>query len=250
MLGDASPTPYDLRFRLLGFPVRVHPLFWLIMALLGDWTLRAFGPLYLVLWVLCGFVSILVHELGHAVAMRRFGFDPQIVLHGFGGAAVAAGRSRSSVRRLIIAGAGPAAGFALLGVVIAVGRFAPLPDSELLQAVLLFLFLMNLFWNLLNLLPIWPLDGGHVVRELCTLGGVRNPEKVSLTISLATAGGLAVLGALVNLRVIPEHVVAALPYTPSWMMTIFMGFFAYQSWELLQHVNRQTRWDDADPWRR
>ena len=31
----AAETPYDLRFRLLGIPVRVHPLFWLVMAVLG-----------------------------------------------------------------------------------------------------------------------------------------------------------------------------------------------------------------------
>ena len=36
MLGMPEPTAYDLRFRLLGIPVRVHPLFWIVMAVMGG----------------------------------------------------------------------------------------------------------------------------------------------------------------------------------------------------------------------
>ena len=52
MLG-AAETPYDLRFRLLGIPVRIHPMFWLVSAVLGwqDHDLAA------VFWVACIFVS-------------------------------------------------------------------------------------------------------------------------------------------------------------------------------------------------
>ena len=35
MLGNVSPTPYDLKFTLFGIPVRVHPFFWLFSAIMG-----------------------------------------------------------------------------------------------------------------------------------------------------------------------------------------------------------------------
>lgn len=59
-------TPYDLRFQLLGMPVRVHPLFWLVAAMLG-WRNENI-PLVLI-WVGCVFVSILVHEYGHGLVV-------------------------------------------------------------------------------------------------------------------------------------------------------------------------------------
>ena len=75
------PTQYDLRFTVAGIPVRVHPLFWLITLLFG-----ATGNLLLLpIWILVIFVSILIHELGHAFAFRRFGQRSHIVLHFSGG---------------------------------------------------------------------------------------------------------------------------------------------------------------------
>ena len=78
---EPPPTQYDLRFTVAGIPVRVHPLFWLIALLLGA----AGDPLLLPAWVLVIFVSILIHELGHALAFRRVGQDSRIVLHMAGG---------------------------------------------------------------------------------------------------------------------------------------------------------------------
>src|SRR5262245_1781127 len=82
MLGNASPTPFDLRFAVFGIPVRVHPFFWLFSALLG-WDAR--DPNRMFLWIACVFVSILVHELGHALTALWFGWPPEIVLYSFGG---------------------------------------------------------------------------------------------------------------------------------------------------------------------
>ena len=82
LLSDPGTTQYDLRFSVLGIPVRVHPTFWFIGLLLGSAT----PQLSLVaIWIGCLFLSILVHELGHALAARSFGWPPDIVLHGFGG---------------------------------------------------------------------------------------------------------------------------------------------------------------------
>ncbi|MBX9581317.1 MAG: hypothetical protein K2X87_13490, partial [Gemmataceae bacterium] len=112
MLVEPDRTPYDLNFRLFGFPVRVHPLFWVVTVLFGSSALRDFGPEYLLVWVVVVFVSILVHELGHAFAFRAFGTDAAVVLYGFGGLAVPWGGVAGRWRRVAVSLAGPAAGFA------------------------------------------------------------------------------------------------------------------------------------------
>ena len=85
LLGEPAPTQADLHFRIFGFPVRVHPLFWVVTVLLGLQG-RA-DPFETLVWVGVVFVSILVHELGHATLERTFGGHPWITLYSFGGLA-------------------------------------------------------------------------------------------------------------------------------------------------------------------
>src|SRR3954468_9177048 len=96
MLGTPETTAYDLRFRLSGIPVRIHPLFWLVMALLGyqPGNLPA-----LLVFVAVAFLSILVHEFGHGLMARAFGDSPAILLYGMGGlCTTAAGRQTPGQR--------------------------------------------------------------------------------------------------------------------------------------------------------
>jgi stage IV sporulation protein FB len=70
-----DPTPatrYDLRFTALGVPVRVHPLFWLVSIIFAV----QLPPPLAVIWVGVVFVSIFIHELGHALTIRAFGWYP------------------------------------------------------------------------------------------------------------------------------------------------------------------------------
>src|SRR5258708_4925044 len=75
MLGIPERTAYDLQFRVFGFPVRIHPLFWLGSLILG-WQVGEWPERFL--WIGCVLVSVLVHELGHAVAARANGQRPSI----------------------------------------------------------------------------------------------------------------------------------------------------------------------------
>ena len=78
MLAMPATTPYDLRFRMLGIPVRVHPLFWLVSAMMGF---NGDDPVGTLIWVACVFASILAHEYGHGLMGRAFGAHPQIALY-------------------------------------------------------------------------------------------------------------------------------------------------------------------------
>lgn len=216
MFGEPPKTDYDLRFNILDIPVRVHPFFWLLSFVLG---MRNTGP-ELIIWIAVVFFSILIHELGHALVIRYFGWSPRIVLHSFGGLAIYdpnfspnfGGRRprRTHATQILISLAGPAAGFALAAVVVAIlfatqretgfymfgravqfGSGQPITNNNL-EILVLQLLYVNIFWGLLNLVPIYPLDGGQVARELFVANSNDGIRK-SLQLSLATASVIAAI---------------------------------------------------------
>ena len=193
MLGIAPETPYDLRFYFLGIPVRVHPLFWAGAAFL-MWNGN--DPRFTFIGVLCVFVSIMVHELGHALMGRRFGWEPTIVLHAMGGYATV--RQFSPAKNLAVLAAGPLSGLGLYlalkyGAEFAFERgFRP---GENLQIMLYQMLFINLVWSLFNLVPVSPLDGGRMVREILVLKTPRNADKYSLLSSIVFSGIIVAVAA-------------------------------------------------------
>lgn len=222
---NTTPSPYDLRFSLLGFPVRIAPAFWIVALLLGGGQ----PPLFAAIWVLAVLASILVHELGHAVLQRFFGGRAEIVLYAFGGMASATGVQQTWWRNILIALAGPAAGFLLAGLVYGTVRFFGPPEAIAGRALVNDLLLINVMWGLLNLAPIWPLDGGHVAREL-------------LTRFLKPSTGI--IASLV-LSAICAASIGAICYATTrslWNTALFL-MLAYQSYETLQHYQASRgRW--------
>jgi stage IV sporulation protein FB len=199
MFGPVRPTRYDLAFSLLGIPVRVLPWFWLLAALFGFQYLQIpdRGPMLLLVWMGVMFVSILVHELGHAVAAWMFGYPPRIMLYQFGGLTFYEPyQDYTTARAIIITLAGPAAGFLLVigsGIgILAMGLpLGPAFPDDLGMFALARTFEINLFWTLLNLLPILPMDGGQVCREVCMAISPRGGLAVALWISILLAAAVA-----------------------------------------------------------
>ena len=76
--------------------MRIHPFFWIIVLILGLDFDRRTPPEEVIGWILAVLVSILIHELGHAVVQRRYGGHPRIILYGLGGMAVCNDCDRSS----------------------------------------------------------------------------------------------------------------------------------------------------------
>lgn len=205
-------SPYDLRFSFFGFQTRIAWTFWLVAVILGYDLTRIidirFGaespgvlPL-LMIWTACIMVSILIHELGHAIAFRWYGIDASILLFHLGGLAIPTGvrmggRSFARLRpidELIVAAAGPAfqigsalvlslvvwfygyqvtAFFLMPGPLSDIGRTMggmPLPGAALF-ALVNFYVLPSIMWALLNLLPVLPLDGGRIAQSVIVLSG-------------------------------------------------------------------------------
>jgi stage IV sporulation protein FB len=259
LIGEPPPTQADLHFRLLGFPVRVHPFFWVTTLLLGMGGGPA-DPLKTLVWIAVVFVSILVHEMGHATLQRTFGGHPWITLYGFGGLASCNDCDRSPSRQITMLVAGPIAGFLLAAVLIlgmwltghAIGfaasaervdlasigidravvqplgpfaaYFEPV-QSHLGNDIIADLLQVNILWGLFNLLPVYPLDGGQISRELFTLGNPRSGIIQSLQLSVGVAAILAVYALL-------HH---------QFFLCLMFGYLAYASFQTLQTYRNHWR---------
>jgi stage IV sporulation protein FB len=232
---EPERTQFDLNFRLFGIPVRVHPLFWLVTALLGSQgALDREGLLLLVVWIACVFVSILIHELGHVLVGMLFGSRGHIILYSFGGLAVGSSDLRNRWQRIAVYFAGPFAQLLLLipiGLVVAFtwGREDVGPFG---QAALWNLVYINLFWPVLNLLPIWPLDGGRISYDFLGWLFPRSGNRAALGISMVVAGCIAALFAFGRI----------------WFSAIFFAVLAVGSWQAMQAEYQPREYDD-DSWR-
>jgi membrane-associated protease RseP (regulator of RpoE activity) len=178
-----------MRFTLFGFPVRIDWGFWIVAALLGG-DMR--DPNLVLIWVAVVLVSILVHELGHALAAVRLGARPQIRLTMFGGLTMwSPAGTITPYDRLGVSIAGPAAGFVLAGLIAFLAPLGSLPGY--LDRAMGMALWINIVWGVLNLLPILPLDGGHAMREIISIVRGSNDERLALKISSIAGAGVAFL---------------------------------------------------------
>jgi len=245
MFQAAPPSRFDLRFNIAGFPVRVHPLFWLIAILLGSGSNNL---LMIPIWIVIVFVSILVHELGHAFAFRRYGQHSSILLHFSGGLTIPesmpwgtgyANVSLTPNQHIFVSLAGPFAGFLLAALTLAVGAalggeiivttilsvipfpVVLMPYGSIFTDVFITMLWVNVFWGIINLLPVFPLDGGHVTRYFLIQRDPWQGLRTSLWISVITGGVLAVVGVI---------------FLGSIYMGFLFGLLAFQSFQMLQGI--------------
>jgi stage IV sporulation protein FB len=186
---EISPSPFDVQLVAFRIPIRIHWSFWLISILLG-WDPDHFERVFL--WVVCGFFSVLVHELGHALTAEKFGWPTHIVLYYGGGLAISDRyRNNTPWRGVVVSFMGPGAGFLFLALVVAVQFVLMTQNIRINQHVLIALYylqLMNFFYSVFNLIPVLPLDGGHICASVCQMLGVRDALGMTLKIGAVVAG--------------------------------------------------------------
>jgi Zn-dependent protease len=152
-----------MKFWIGKIPVRIYPTFFLITLLIGF--LSTYSVLGTFIWTSVIFFSVLFHELGHALSALAFGQQTQIELYGLGGVTSRRGAPLKKWQDFIIVLAGPVFGF-FLAMVASISLERLKEDQSVLAFALLITYAVNLFWTLVNLLPVQPLDGGHLVRIL------------------------------------------------------------------------------------
>ena len=114
-------------------------------------------------------LSIVAHELGHALMARAFGYATRdITLSLLGGCASLIALPRKAWQEFLTAIAGPAVSFAISGVSWMAFEFLPINDPWTAN-VLYYTKWMNLMLGGFNLLPGFPMDGGRVLRSIASL---------------------------------------------------------------------------------
>ena len=237
-------TRYDLNFTIAGIKIRVHPLFWLMALVFGA---SSSNIMKILVWIIVVFVSILLHELGHAMVMRAYGQNSHIVLYLAGGLTIPeslpwgnriAYVSLSRKQEIFVSLAGPATGFLFTIIMIIIVNFMggsifmsnvygliPFPYAYLpiggivVNEIVMTLIWVNIFWGLINLMPVYPLDGGNISRNLLTIIDPLNGGKNSLWVSAIAGGIVAIFGLLVM---------------NSIYITYLFGMLAYQSYQTVQ----------------
>ena len=163
-------TGYWTAFHLRGIPIRFH---WSVPAgalFVSGLTIRP-G-----VWV--GFLAlVLIHELGHAVLVRRQGLNVIAVdVHGLGGVCRYSGFRVTPVQRSIIAWGGVLGQALLAGVGFGLAAYSPLLGSPFVAQLISVFTWFNLFLIVLNLLPFPPFDGAEAWQLFRHLRPARGPR--------------------------------------------------------------------------
>ena len=214
-----------------GHDVRISPFFLLLLALFVFMGLNSASDFfYQLMWAPVLFFSILLHELGHAFASKKCGFGTStIILHGFGGVAINRRGHTKPKDGMFIALAGPAVTLGLAVVFLGgLLGYGALTGGESLTVLGHFLWLMviaNFFWLFLNLLPIYPLDGGQTLMHFFRKKGAHTNQATARTakVSLIAIG----ITALLTLAVFQIG---------GFFIIIIFAYLGYMNWQIMQQA--------------
>jgi Zn-dependent protease/predicted transcriptional regulator len=161
--------------RVAGSEIRIHLTFFLLLLWIGIAHFQNGGGAAAtegVLFIIAVFACVVLHELGHALAARRYGIrTPRITLLPIGGVAELERMPEKPSEEIVVAIAGPLVNVAIAAVLILFlgARFdlATLSEIENPSAGFLArLAVVNVVLVLFNLIPAFPMDGGRVLRAL------------------------------------------------------------------------------------
>lgn len=204
-------------------PIQIFPFFWFLIIMIG-W-LNSASIIGTAIWALVIFISVLFHEYGHALTAVAFGQKAEIQLVGLGGLTKREGKHLKRWKEFLIILNGPLAGFLLAFLSAFLIYWMGAGEKRSLVAYAFEVaFNVNLFWTILNLLPVLPLDGGHLLRVLLEGAfGVRG-LKLACLISLVLAFVLGLYFFLIQ-----QLLIGAL--------FLMMAFEGYRSWSDVKELS-------------
>ncbi|MEI8300890.1 MAG: site-2 protease family protein [Chlamydiota bacterium] len=209
----------------VSIPVRISPMFWLTAAIIGWLNSRSLvGTL---IWVVIIFVSILVHEYGHALMSRFFGQFPRIELVAFGGLTYPEGPVISLGREFLVVLSGPVFSFGLYVLGALLLKVPTIAGSAAMPIIQAF-SLINLFWTIINLFPVLPLDGGQLMR-------------ITLESMLGVKGLRIAIGSSIAIAVCVGVVTIILGWFFIGAIFLLFAFQNLQSWKVSQVISRSDQ---------
>lgn len=222
-------------FTAAGTDVRLHPTFFLLPAFLvlpdvlkGELqeAAVALGVMLLV------FASVIAHEFGHILMGRRLGAATEdIVLTPLGGAAMFRSGFERPRNELLIAIAGPAVNLAVVAMLVAllqVPGLRPAIEGTSAGFVVRTLLIVNGLLMIFNLVPIFPMDGGRILRALLSM----------LTGRIRATSIAAIIGILLAVLVALVAVVAEMYLTA--VIVVVMSLLGYGEARHLKRAAQQV----------
>lgn len=200
---------------VLGIPLRLHISLLIAIGILSLMAASAgVNPVIILILAVGLFGSVALHELGHSVVARaKGGYIKEIVLYPFGGAAKIANLSSKPIDEMLIALAGPAVSL-ILGLLLL--PFSLTHDLGRLNMMLFFF----------NILPVFPMDGGRVLRAALTIkNGRLNATRTAAQVGKYFCGLFIIIG----LFGMPFQLLGLIgPLRPSLMLA-FIGGYIYMA---------------------
>ena len=200
---------------VFGIPIRLHISLLIVVVLLSIFS--GAGLLAILILSVGIFGSVALHELGHSVVARaKGGYIHEIVLYPFGGAAKISNIPKRPIDEIMVALAGPAVSLALALI---------FRQFELLR----FLGYLNGMLFFFNVLPVFPMDGGRVLRAALAIKRSRvEATRIAVTVGKYFCG----LFIIVGLFGMPYRILDLIgPFEPNFMLA-FIGFYIYRAGQM------------------
>ena len=208
-------------------PITIFPTFWLFAALIGYLNSMSFvGTL---IWVGIILVSVLFHEYGHALTAMVFGQNPRIELVALGGLTYHNGQKLPFWKQFFIVLDGPIFGFILV-IIATILLQIPAFAQGMTGSIISLTRVVNLFWTIINLLPVMPLDGGQLLRVVLErIFGLKG-FKYAIVTSMVIATGISLFFFLTQ-----SFIVGALFF--------LLAFQSYDTFRRTRHLSETDRDD-------
>ncbi|NGX27864.1 MAG: Stage IV sporulation protein FB [Candidatus Anoxychlamydiales bacterium] len=208
-------------------PIRIHHFFWIFAALIGF--LMSQSLIGTLIWIVIIFVSVIVHELGHAIMALVFKQNPKIELIAMGGLTSYKGDKLKYWQQFLIVLNGPLFGIFLFLIATLILWLNFFTNPTLVGTIKIFQ-VVNLFWSIVNLLPVLPMDGGQLLRiVLEAIFGIRG-FKIALLIGFIIAAAIALFSFAVRY----------------YLLGALFFLFAFQSFDMYRKSKNITPSDRDD----
>jgi len=230
-------------FRIRGIQLAVHGSFFLLLGYYAWWGWShagAAGATWSVAMILAFFVCVVLHELGHSFTARSFGVNvPRILLMPIGGMAQFDSIPRRPRSELLITLAGPAVNFLIAALLAIFIRFPsgwdltdmPLTPGELGRNLLV----ANLVMGCFNLIPVFPMDGGRILRALLA---VRLPYLSATFWAMSIGKVLAIIAIALSL-----YLAGVLGYENFYLVAVLFAFILFAGDAEYRYVKRREAED-------
>ncbi|MEZ6140687.1 MAG: hypothetical protein R3B84_08970 [Zavarzinella sp.] len=237
-------SPFELRWRMAGIEFRVTPTFWIIALLIAYFVIGRFHPALMAVDVACIFVSLVFGLLVRGLVYRSYGLRSVAVLQDLGSSVTPEAEPPFTIQRIVAALSTPAAAFALFMLVRITNKEFNWARSHPPYTVFAYIILyyVNLVWGILSLLPVFPMSGGVVIKEILTKFSPINGLRATFILSFLIGAAYCVYCIMVLTNNMERVMVTKdLPLPANLFAAFIFGFLAYQNLMILNHVNRQIK---------